>query len=68
MEGKPLKYKYIVLALLAAALFLNALSFRYRIVSVSAGERAGLAYIIDNWTGKLWLCGGVDCQPTITKP
>ena len=55
-----------LLVLLIIAIFLNALSFRYHM----AAPRADLfgVYIIDNWTGRVWLCAGRGCGLTTVKP
>jgi len=40
-----------LLVALIFGVFLTALSFRYRMV-----EAASHAYVIDNWTGRMWVC------------
>jgi hypothetical protein len=64
MEQKTVKLLLIILLLV---LGLNALSFRYRMLGVRAGEFLSDAYIIDNWTGRMWLCRGVNCIPISTS-
>jgi len=59
MEQKTIRLLLIILLLV---LGLNALSFRYRMLEVRGGEFLSDAYIIDNWTGRMWLCRGFNCM------
>lgn len=43
---------------IALAIALNALSFRYRIAT-GAGQ-SGYTVIVDNWTGRAWNCEPFD--------
>ncbi len=62
MESKILLGLLLALVL---AVFLNALSFRYRIVELQRGEALSQAYVIDNWTGRMWRCILQQCARTI---
>ena len=63
MESKILMGLLLALVL---AVFLNALSFRYRMVELQ--QHMGFvstAYVIDNWTGRMWRCSLQECKRTI---
>jgi hypothetical protein len=51
---------------------LHALSFRYRVTELHDPKVRSLAYVIDNWTGRMWLCQAYptldSCQPVETWP
>ena len=62
MESKILMGLLLALVL---AVFLNALSFRYRMIELQRGDSLSQAYVIDNWTGRMWRCIVEQCQRTI---
>lgn len=66
-EGIKMESKILMGLLLALvlAVFLNALSFRYRMVELQRDGALSQAYIIDNWTGRMWRCYLEKCGRTI---
>lgn len=58
-ERHKMDRQTVIGLLIFAALFLIALSFRYK---MAGGAEA--VHIIDGWTGRTWYCAGWKCMPT----
>jgi hypothetical protein len=59
--------KYFSFLVLALAVSLLALSFRYRMEAVPRADDHGFVYVIDNWTGRVWACAVRACVPAEVK-